>query len=83
MQVPEEGGVLECHGAVPPQLANSTVVHTVVNPNEYYSTALKDGKQQWLEHGVVSKDGKTSRITITGKDPQGKPFEMLTVLDKE
>jgi hypothetical protein len=44
---------------------------------------MVEGKQIATMHKVVSKDGKTLRITIKGIDPQGKPFEELRVYDRQ
>jgi len=44
---------------------------------------LKDGKQQQVDHIVVSKDSSTTHETIKGKDSQGRPFEVLPVFDKQ
>lgn len=34
-------------------------------------------------HGVVSKDGKTMRYTLTGTDGTGKPVHDLDVFEKQ
>jgi hypothetical protein len=31
----------------------------------------------------VSKDGKTERMTLEGKDAQGKPFSGVAVFDRQ
>jgi hypothetical protein len=80
---PEAGGILTFDGRAPAELADLTLVHAVVSPNEFYSTALKDGRQHWLEHGVISEDGKTKSATVTGRDSQGKSLQVVAVFDRQ
>lgn len=79
---PQEGGVVKWIVA-PPGPADTTVITTVVSPYELYETVLKDGKQQQVNHVVISKDGRTTHETVNGKDTQGKPFEEFRVFDKQ
>lgn len=79
---PLEGGLVKW-GVAPPGVADSTIITTVITPYESYETFLKDGKQQQVNHIVVSKDGRTTRETIKRKDSQGGPFEVLLVFDKQ
>jgi hypothetical protein len=43
----------------------------------------KDGKETVTVHVVVSKDGKTRTLTITGKTPDGKAVHDVEVFDKQ
>jgi len=71
-------------GAVKPVLAGyDAAIVTVVSPSDFYATTLKDGKQRLFLQVVISKDGKTKRETIRGKDAQGKPVDELEVFDKQ
>ena len=80
---PQEGGATKWVGPAPAFAAGTTAVVTVVNPSGYYLTILKDGKQQEVVHLVVEKDGKTMRVTVKGKNDQGKPLNELLVFDKQ
>ena len=51
--------------------------------DEWIVTYLRDGKQVGTRHKKISKDGKTLRQTIRGFDDEGKPFEVLLVLEKQ
>ena len=55
----------------------------MIDPNNSYGTYMLNGKQIFVGQSVVSKDGKTMRLTAKGTDPQGKPFEQVTVFDKQ
>ena len=77
---PQKGGALKSQTA--PSEGRSSVV-TMIEPGEWYTTALQNGKQVQLIHSVVSKDGKTMRLTVKGTDAQGKPSEQLAVFDKQ
>jgi hypothetical protein len=58
-------------------------VATVIGPGELYETVLQNGKQVEFYHVVVSKDGKTLTVTDKGSDAKGKPFENISVFDKQ
>ena len=58
-------------------------VETRIGLDEWYVTGILDGKQDVIRHKKVSKDGKTLNQTIRSTDDQGKPFELLLVLDKQ
>lgn len=64
-------------------VADTTIITTVITPYESYETFLKDGKQQQVNHILISRDGRTTHETIKGKDSQGRPFEVLLVFDKQ
>ncbi len=79
---PREGGLVKW--AVPPLgPVGSPIVITVISPHEIYGTILKDGKQQQVDHIVISKDGRTTRETIKRSNSQGRPSEELLVFDKQ
>ncbi len=71
-------------GAVKPALDGSDAsILTMVTPHEFYTTALKGGKQLGFQHIVISADGKTKRHAIKVTGPDGKPIESLGVWDKQ
>ena len=51
--------------------------------NTVESTFMKGGKEIRHIRGVVSKDGKTLRVTIKGTDAQGKTASGVLVLEKQ
>jgi len=59
------------------------VVLTKLDPGDLCFTELQNGKQVVIHRVVVSKDGKTARQTDRGMDSQGKPFEQITVFDRQ
>jgi hypothetical protein len=79
---PQEGGVVKWAVATPGS-ADTIRIVTTITPYELYETFLKDGKQQQVNHVVISKDGRTTHETVRGKDSQGKPFEEFLVFDKQ
>jgi hypothetical protein len=54
-----------------------------VDDNTIESTFMKGGKEIRHIRGVVSKDGKTLRVTIKGTDAQGKIASGVLVLEKQ
>ena len=60
-----------------------TIVTTRIDPNNSVVTYMMNGKQVFVINSVVSKNGKTTTNTTKGIDPQGKPFEMVAVYDKQ
>jgi hypothetical protein len=55
----------------------------MIAPGEWYTTTMQNGKQNELLHSFISKDGKTMNVQVKGMDDQGKPFETLSVYDKQ
>jgi len=43
----------------------------------------KDGKVAMTGKSVISADGKTTTVTQTGKDPQGRTINNVVVYDKQ
>jgi hypothetical protein len=54
-----------------------------VNDHTLASTNKKGGKVTITAKGVVSADGKTRTVTITGTDSKGKKFTSTAVYDKQ
>jgi hypothetical protein len=71
-------------GICQPPNADGTVSYvTVIGPGDAYVTTLRNGKQVFWDHYVVSKDGKTLTVTTKGTDEKGKPAEALYFLDRQ
>ena len=60
-----------------------TVVSTRIDPNNSYATYMMNGKQVFVAQSVISKNGKSMRVTIRGTDAQGKSFEQIQVFDRQ
>ena len=75
------GGVFKALQPASPE--GETSIETVIEPGNRYLTTLKDGKQIEVQHLVISKDGKTMSITDKGTDAKGKPYESVSVYDKQ
>ena len=58
-------------------------IQTRVGQREWYATYLHEGTQIMTRHKVISEDGKTLHQTLRGVDADGKPFEVLLVLEKQ
>ena len=57
--------------------------YTKVNSHTLTAIAKKDGKVTTRGRAVVSKDGKTRTVTLSGTDPSGKKFDGTAVYDKQ
>ena len=58
-------------------------VQTLIEPGHWCVNIMKNGKQTARYHKVVSKDGKTMRQTLIGIDGEGKPVNMMKVLERQ
>jgi hypothetical protein len=61
---------------------SDTRSYTKVNDRTLTTTAKKNGKVTVTGQIVVSADGKSRTVTLTGKTPKGKKFKNLAVYDK-
>jgi hypothetical protein len=77
---PRQGGIVKIQ---PPTPDMFSYVETLVKPGEWYVTFMMNGVQIQLMHKVVSKDGKTGRVTTTGVGLDGKPYETVAVSDRQ
>jgi hypothetical protein len=78
---PRQGGAVKIQqGALPEGLA---IVSTKIDPNNMYVTYMLNGKQIFMIQSTISKNGKTTRNTFKGIDPQGKPIEQVALYDKQ
>jgi hypothetical protein len=57
--------------------------YKMVNDHTLSLTNKKDGKATMTGRIVVSKDGKTRTVTISGKDAKGKKVSSTAVYDKQ
>lgn len=76
--VPKAGGAGTAKEG-PFDAVTSRRVSARVRENRY----TKNGKETVSRRIVVSQDGKTMRITVTGTDAQGKSIAGLDVFDKQ
>ena len=58
------------------------IVVTMIAPGNWCFTHLHKGKQTWVSHLVVSKDGLTAQENTRGLH-QGEPFERLLFFEKQ
>jgi hypothetical protein len=54
-----------------------------IDENTREISYLRGGKEMLHLRTEVSKDGKTDRMTLEGKDAQGKPFSGVAVFDRQ
>jgi hypothetical protein len=79
--IPLQGGAAKYEQGAPAK--GASVIWTRIDANTRYVTSLINGKQVSVLHSVVSKDGKTVQNTTKGIDAQGKPFERVTVFERQ
>lgn len=60
-----------------------TVSQKIDNDNARELTETKAGKEALRINAVVSKDGKTMRVTVKGIDGQGKPISGVAIYEKQ
>jgi len=75
------GGVVKALQSAAPE--GESFVETVIEPGNRYLTILKDGKQIGVSHLVISRDGKSLTITDKGTDAKGKPYESVSVYNRQ
>jgi hypothetical protein len=78
---PVNGGVFKVLQTAPAE--GESYVETMLEPGNRFLTQLKNGKQTQVQHLAISRDGKTMSITTRGTDAKGKPFESISVFDKQ
>jgi hypothetical protein len=57
--------------------------YTKVNDRTLATTAKKNGKVTVTGQIVVSADGKSRTVTVSGTTPKGKKFKNVAVYDKQ
>ncbi len=77
---PIQGGTAKYQNALPEGISD---IFTIIDANTMYLTRLRNGKQVFVLRSVISKDGKTMQNTTIGIDAEGKPFERVTVFDRQ
>jgi hypothetical protein len=79
---PRVGGIAERTSPSPLPVGTS-YIELLIDSGHWYVTILQNGKQNILMHKVITKDGKTMRITVKSINAQGKPIEQLQVFEKQ
>jgi hypothetical protein len=79
--VPKQGGIVKFQQGGPPK--GNYYVETKINENEKYRTLLNNGKQGTLLHSIITQNGNAMKLSITGMDNQGTPFEGLYFFEKQ
>ena len=62
---------------------SETRSYTKVNERTLTTTNKKNGKVTVTGQIVISSDGKTRTVTVTGTTPKGKKFRNIAVYDKQ
>jgi hypothetical protein len=78
---PLNGGVFKVLQPAPTE--GESYIETTFGPGNRFLTQIKNGKQTQVQHLVLSKDGRTMSITIKSTDAKGRPFESVSVFDKQ
>ena len=78
--VPKAGGIVR---APEGQVAYDSSIVTRVNPNTIQVVTTRQGQEGVRVQLTLSPDGKTLRRSIKGTNPQGQPFEGLSVLERQ
>ncbi|MBN1570831.1 MAG: hypothetical protein JXA73_23525 [Acidobacteria bacterium] len=79
---PREGGIAK-RLAPEPLPESISYIELLMDPGYWYVTILENGKQSTVMQKIISKDGKTMRLTLKRKDAQGKKVEELHVFEKQ
>jgi hypothetical protein len=79
--IPLQGGAAKYQNGAPPEGVSD--IFTIVDANTMYLTRLQNGKQVIALRSVISKDGKTMQNKTRGIDADGKPFERVTVFERQ
>ncbi len=77
---PAQGGAAD---VLKGEIAGRSYIETRINPNEWYATCLEKGKQLWVMHKVISKDGKALAKTSRTVNDQGDSLIYYLVLEKQ
>jgi len=78
---PVQGGMAKYQARDPGQ--GVSILFTVIDEHTMYITNLFNGKQAAVIQSVFSKDGRSFQNTTRGVDEDGKPFERVTVFEKQ
>ena len=78
---PKKGGPIAYTEGGPPSGTSATVKK--IDDYTADSTTTQDGKVITTSHYAVSKDGKTSTLTVKGTDAQGNPVDRVEVFDRQ
>jgi uncharacterized protein (DUF2147 family) len=64
-------------------LSWDAMTYKMVNDRTYDMTAMKSGKMSWSGRSVVSADGKSRTLSMSGMGADGKKFQAKVVYDKQ
>jgi hypothetical protein len=79
---PREGGIAERKSPAPlPE--GTSYIEILIDSGHWYVTILQNGKQSIVMHKVITKDGKTMRVTIKSMNAQGEAVEQLQAFEKQ
>jgi len=78
---PKQGGFAKCLSRTLDE--GVLYVQTLIETGHWCVCIMKDGKQIARYHKIVSKDGRTMTQTLTGIDGEGKPVNMMKVLERQ
>jgi len=78
-EVPDKGGAGKVLAGGP----YDAVSGKRIDDNTREVSYIKGGKEVLQLRSAVSKDGKTMRLTVEGKDGQNKPFSGMAVFEKQ
>ena len=78
---PKQGGFASCLSR---DLDEGVIyVQTFIEPGHWCVCIMRNGIQTARYHKVVSKDGKTMKQTLTGMDREGRPVNIIKVLERQ
>jgi hypothetical protein len=78
-ETPDKGGAGKILAGGPWDAVSSNRI----DDNTLELSYMKGGKEMLHLHSVVSKDGKTLRVTVKGTDAQAKPVSGVSVWEKQ
>jgi hypothetical protein len=78
-EVPDKGGAGKVLAGGP----YDAVSGKRIDDNTREVSYMKSGKEVLQLRTAVSKDGNTMRLTVEGKDGQGKPFSGMALFEKQ
>jgi hypothetical protein len=78
-EVPDKGGTGKVLAGGPYDAVSGKRIDDHTREISY----MKGGKEMLHLRAVVSKDGKTNRMTLEGTDAQGKPVSGVAVFEKQ
>ena len=78
---PKEGGIVK-YGDSEIQEGTLNII-IPVESGDWFITTIVNGRNVFLRHMMVSKDGKTLIETFKGTNMEGKPIDAMAVSDRQ